>query len=335
MLRSKRLGTTVLALVTMLIASGRGSDASGPALSAASAHTFTHTWNGAEVTRTYNLVAPSTSCAPQGMVVVLQPDGSGEDGGLGALADRMCIFVVSPVATGDWQAFHEDGDPEDVEFIAALIQSLQTSYSIPADNVLITGFSFGGSMAYRVLCERSDVVTGIVAMGQTFLEPASGQVKKDQAVDGQITTETALDMMAAARQAGNGCDPEFKRPHYAVVGTADFYYGEDGGIYDGRALWERMSTTVLGCTGNPTEGDGARVTRDASTYFEYASCELSPASLNRYLSVEGRGHSPTDWNTTIWAAFEDFFQVTGPAPEADPADSLHKTDSEGGWEDKN
>ena len=47
------------------------------------------------------------------------------------------------------------------------------------------------------------------------------------------------------------CDPAQPRPHFAHVGSRDEYYGEEGGIYQGSALWERYSTTVLGCTGSP------------------------------------------------------------------------------------
>jgi len=227
----------------------------------------------------------------------------------------MCILVVCPLSTNGWQSFLSDGDSEDVDFIAELIQSLQASHSTPVENVIITGFSFGGSMSYRVWCERSDVVTGIVSMGQTFFEPSVGHLGKGGEVAGQTATETVLDMMTAARQTSDKCDPEFKRPHYAVVGTTDEYYGEVGGTYTGKLLWERMSTTVLGCTGNPTGDDGATITVDASNCFEYPSCEALTASLNKYCSVEGRGHSTDHWQTTVWAAFADFFSVTSPLPE--------------------
>ena len=208
----------------------------------ANATDFTHTWNGAEVTRSYNSVAPGTSCSSQGMAVVLDPDGTGYSGDLSALAEAMCILVVCPLSTNGWQSFLSDGDSEDVDFIAELIRSLQASHSTPVENVVITGFSFGGSMSYRVWCERSDVVTGIVVMAQTFLEPAAGHLEKDQEVTGQTATETVLDKIATARQTSDKCDPEFKRPHYAVVGTTDNYYGEVGRAYNGKLLWEPYCT---------------------------------------------------------------------------------------------
>merc|ERR1740121_17060 len=132
-------------------------------------------------------------------------------------------------------------------------------------------------------------------MGQTFIEPAAGHVPKDGDIPGLTTTETALQMFAAARAAGDGCSPLVSRPHYAVVGTLDGYYGEQRGAYEGKALWEFMSTEVLGCTGSPTPMDGSAITGDASDCFAYPSCAGMDASLNKYCVVPGRGHETGDW----------------------------------------
>jgi len=275
---------------------------------------FTHTWNDAAITRGYSMVQPSASCSSQGMAVILDPDGTGSCGTWSSLADSLCILVVCPLSTGGWQATAPDGDSEDVEFIAELVQSLQAEHSTPADKVIITGFSFGGTMSYRVWCERPDVVTGMVAMGQTFFEPATGHNSKDDEVAGQTETETALQRMTAARDAGDGCVPADKRPHYAVVGTSDEYYAEDGGVYVGRSLWEFMSTEVLGCTGSPTGSDGSAITGDPSTCFEYPSCVGLTASLNRYCTVTDRGHETGDWSATLATAFADFYGAPPPTP---------------------
>ena len=96
------------------------------------------------------------------------------------------------------------------------------------------------------------VIGGVVPMGQAFLELGAGHLPKSDASPTQESaTRTLLSEMDAARQRSEGCNPTHPRPHYALVGTADDYYGEDAGVYRGSALWERYSTTVLGCTASP------------------------------------------------------------------------------------
>eukprot|EP00930_Biecheleria_cincta_P027412 TRINITY_DN19261_c0_g1_i2.p1 TRINITY_DN19261_c0_g1~~TRINITY_DN19261_c0_g1_i2.p1 ORF type:complete len:698 (-),score=75.30 TRINITY_DN19261_c0_g1_i2:211-2304(-) len=291
------------------------------ALTTADGLNFIHTWHGAPVMRSYNLHTPSASCGLQGMAVVLDPGGSGECSEFSSWVDSMCILVVCPQKASSrsaWLAMGTDGDSEDVEFIAALIQSLRATYRSPANKVIVTGFSLGGSMSYRLWCERADVVTGIVAIGQSFVEPAAGHV--GQGGCGSDCTDTALQMGATARSNGNGCAAQPNRPHYAVVGTLDENYGESSGAYRGKALWERMSTTVLGCAGSPTGSDGASITVDASTCYEYPSCAGLSASLNKYCSVPGRGHSTEHWQMSVRTAFANFFSGA-PSPSPTPTSS--------------
>jgi len=272
---------------------------------------FEHTWTGqAMKTRTYSMVKPSSG-NPGGMVVVLQPGGGG-CGTLSSLAQSKSLLVVCPFSLGaSWKAQHP-GDSEDVDFIAQLITSLTASQSVPVGKVIITGFSFGGSMAFRVLCERSDVVGGIVPMGQSFLEPAGGHVPKGSESTNMTTTEQALQLMNAARKGANKCDPKFKRPHFALVGTVDNYYGETGGTYKGKRLWEFFSTNVQGCTGQISSSSAAEsqaiTGKTGSTCYHYSSCpSLSSASMNKYCTVDGFGHDTTGWEVLVANAFVAVF----------------------------
>lgn len=293
---------------------------------------FEHVRNGAVQLRTYDVFAPPEGGAPKGMVVVL---GYGCMQ-LQTLAHSEDLLVVCPFPLPDvgWRANvksaddyavvdgttttteHDGNGSDDVEFIAELVTELVTSRTVPADRVLVTGFSNGGSMAYRVLCERSDVVGGIVPYGQTFLEPASGQVPKGEAVQGGDTSLTvqALQRMTAARQGPDRCDPHHVRPHRAVVGTADVYYGADAGVYDGLTLWAFFSTEVYNCTGNPivtsTTNDDAVTGKPNSTCYHYPSCPglaNDQPGLNRYCTVPGWGHDVDGWEVVVARAFDDFF----------------------------
>lgn len=272
---------------------------------------FAHTWANTVKTRTYSWKRASTY-PPAGMVVVLQP-GGGSCGSLSSLAHSSNLLVVCPLTLGStgWKA-QLPHDSEDVDFIAELITSLTTSQSVPAGKVIVSGFSFGGTMAFRLLCERSDVVGGIVPMGQSFLEPAGGHVAKGTESASMTTTQQALQLMNEARNGANKCDPATKRPHYALVGTADTYYGEASGAYKGKTLWEFYSTIVQGCTGQlasstPTESQDI-TGKTGSTCYHYPSCPgLSTGSLNQYCTVQGFGHETTGWEVLVANAFGDFF----------------------------
>ena len=226
------------------------------------------------------------------------------------------MLVVCPYASGSgWKGM--SGDGEDVDFIANLITSLSTSQGVPPGRVLITGFSAGGSMAYRVYCERADVIGGIVPWGQTFFEPTGGHVQKGSEIAGMTSTQQALQIQNTARQGAGRCTPQPTRPHYALVGTADGFYGEAGGVYSGKILWEFFSTNVLGCTGSSSAaltGQAAQTItgKSGSTCYEYPSCPgLASASLNRYCTTTGFGHDTAGWEGFVAAAFGHFFG--GPA----------------------
>eukprot|EP00931_Biecheleriopsis_adriatica_P110759 TRINITY_DN85062_c0_g1_i1.p1 TRINITY_DN85062_c0_g1~~TRINITY_DN85062_c0_g1_i1.p1 ORF type:complete len:508 (+),score=109.98 TRINITY_DN85062_c0_g1_i1:56-1579(+) len=302
----------------------------------AAAHSFTHVWNGVEKSRSYDLVEPS-GCVTRGMLVVLQPEGGGCSD-LGSLASNICVHVLCPYSAGVWKMTHSAGDSEDVEFIAALVQNITSSRNVPAENVILTGFSAGGTMAYRVGCERSDVVGGLVPYGQAFLEPAAGHIEKGQEGQTGSMTEQVLQLMQAARQTSDKCNPQFKRPHFAVVGTQDNYYGRDAGVYDGQALWEFYSTNVMGCVGSSSSVGSQEASgltgQTQSSCFKYESCSGINASLNKYCTVEGMFHVTTGWDGVITKAFHDFFSIgsgiisitAGGTGSMDAKDSAGNTD---------
>lgn len=271
---------------------------------------FEHTWKSATKTRTYSMVKPSAA-QPVGMVVVLQPSG-GSCGGLSSLAQSNSLVVVCPFSSGSaWKSLHPE-DSEDVDFIAKLITSLTASEGVPAGKVIVTGFSWGGTMAFRVLCERSDVLGGIVPMGQSFFEPAGGHVPKGSERSDMTTTQQALQIMNTVRNGADKCVPTPSRPHFALVGTQDNFYGEAAGAYKGKALWEFYSTTVTGCSGPVSSSSAAEsqaITGKAgSTCYHYSSCPgLSKGSLNQYCTVSGFGHETTGWEGLVASAFANFF----------------------------
>jgi polyhydroxybutyrate depolymerase len=95
--------------------------------------------------------------------------------GLGAPVNRGEAFVLSPDGLIDstnkqfWNAdpvcCDFDGKhPDDVGYLGGLLDDVLESWPIDPHAVIVVGHSNGGFMAYRLACERSDVITNIVVL---------------------------------------------------------------------------------------------------------------------------------------------------------------------------
>jgi polyhydroxybutyrate depolymerase len=90
--------------------------------------------------------------------------------GLGRLADRAGFVVAFPSALEPRRVWNLDVDhpPDDVGFVAALIERVATVACIDPARVFAVGVSNGGGLAARVGCELSDRVAGIVVVAGGF-----------------------------------------------------------------------------------------------------------------------------------------------------------------------
>jgi len=275
------------------------------------------TWAGKQ--RQYMLLVPQHP--PTGMIVVLDPVNSGYlpytcplyanvTGQTGALV--VCPAALEhPGTKGNstqtcWKAWANFGtcgvteDSEDVDFLAALIQQLVRTHSIPEGKVIMSGMSNGGSMAFRFSCEKSELIGGLAIQSQAYFDPYVGYYDY---VRRRVPTGVPQ------------CKPTFKRPFYSDVGTIDVYYGPNVSLPGFRAIekWRHnYSTAVLGCTGE------VRVTSKGpheyphgtgpATCYEYLSCPgITGSGVNRFCSVPGMGHDATGFLSLLPAAFADFF----------------------------
>jgi polyhydroxybutyrate depolymerase len=109
--------------------------------------------------------------------------GSAEAGpeffGLNAKSDQEGFIVVYPEGTGKkifgktfgvWNAGECCGiavknNVDDVGFINALIEKLETDYHIDEKRIYVTGMSNGAQMTYRLACELSDKIAAIAPSG--------------------------------------------------------------------------------------------------------------------------------------------------------------------------
>jgi polyhydroxybutyrate depolymerase len=99
------------------------------------------------------------------------------------LVDREGFIYLHPDGTRDrlfqrfWNATDaccdfDESQEDDSGYLRALINEITTIFSVDPDRVFIVGHSNGGFMAYRMACDHSDVVRGIVSLaGATYLDP--------------------------------------------------------------------------------------------------------------------------------------------------------------------
>jgi polyhydroxybutyrate depolymerase len=93
---------------------------------------------------------------------------------LGTLADDEDALVLAPDGTIDstnkpfWNAgsawCNTVGCPDDVGYLGGLIDDVSAAWPVDASRVQLVGHSNGAFMAYRMTCDRADVVTAIAGL---------------------------------------------------------------------------------------------------------------------------------------------------------------------------
>jgi polyhydroxybutyrate depolymerase len=159
-------------------------DASGPLSTAGCArddeerHTreFTLRLARPEGVRTALVRVPARAAGRRSPLVVAL-HGGGASGrfmkgysGLAPVSDRAGFIAVFPDATGAQRFWNLNATtaPDDVGFVAALIERVATVACVDPARVFAVGVSNGGGLAARVGCELSERVAGIVVVAGGF-----------------------------------------------------------------------------------------------------------------------------------------------------------------------
>jgi polyhydroxybutyrate depolymerase len=123
------------------------------------------------VTRSTRLHVPAGYDPKRLAMLVLTFHGSGSDAEgaeyvskMTASSDRQGFIVAYPNGIdGDWSCCGNAGS-EDVTFVEALIDRLASQYCVDAARVFAAGFSNGGYMAYRLMCQLSSKIAAIASV---------------------------------------------------------------------------------------------------------------------------------------------------------------------------
>jgi polyhydroxybutyrate depolymerase len=195
------------------------------------------------------------------------PEGQLATSQLSALADAEGFAMIAPASVGPrWNIPPDPAKPDDVRFVADVLDALGTLLCIQPERVYATGFSGGGRMSSQLACDLSQRIAAIAAIGGIrFPGPCS-----------------------AARSM----------PILAFHGTADTTNPYAGG---GEAYWGTSVESAIDGWGQHN-GCGARRERSVApsvVELAYGGGRCADVVLYR---IEGLGHS---WPGAIDPARED------------------------------
>lgn len=138
-----------------------------------------------DTTRTYRIYIPSIYDSSQPVPLLMALHGLGDNAnnfqgvGFNQIANTENFIAVYPNALTDpilgaagWNAgVNPLNNIDDVGFLNALLDTIQSGYSIDTSRIYVCGFSLGGFMSYRLACESGERITAVASVAGTL--PAS------------------------------------------------------------------------------------------------------------------------------------------------------------------
>ena len=250
-----------------------------------------------ELDREYLLYTPTAVRSDAPLVVVMHGyTGNMYDiasyVGMNELADENGFLVAYPQGTEDSDGnnffnvgydFHSSSNVDDVGFVRAMVEEIDSQYELNKEAIFATGMSNGGDMSFLLACQASDLFRAVAP------------------VAGSMMTNTL-----------NQCEPEIALPVLEIHGDGDRVtrLGGDKENEDGwGAYWDLESTMAFWAKKNGLSerkevlseypnGDG-KLVRSITWYADEQSREV------RFLVIEGGGHDwPggrfNKWSPTYW-----------------------------------
>jgi polyhydroxybutyrate depolymerase len=161
---------------------------------------------------------------------------------------------------------------DDVAFLVQLIEQLRERHGIPAERVLVGGFSNGGHMALRLALERPDAIGGMLLIAAQLPTAAESLCAEGgRGINALLISGTADRIAPYAGGDSRGADGAALGPVDSVMSSARRL-----AVRGGRAVRSRQ---VLG------NRDG-----DATTTVELTRWRAAEALVELY-SVRGGGHT--------------------------------------------
>ncbi|MEM8536647.1 MAG: polyhydroxybutyrate depolymerase [Pseudomonadota bacterium] len=139
--------------------------------------------------RSYHLRVPDEWDGRSPLPVLLHFHGWGRQGSLIVQHGRIAVMdvadhvlLLAPNGLNASWAFRRHGSP-DTAFALAVIEDAAARYPIDRARIYVSGYSWGANMAWRFVCERGEMVAGLLAVSGTLSQDedcpeAPGEVRQ-------------------------------------------------------------------------------------------------------------------------------------------------------------
>lgn len=144
---------------------------------------------------------------------------------------RRGVLLLAPNGRNKTWGFRRAGS-EDVDFANAVIADAATRYPIDRDQIYVSGYSFGGLMAWRYACESGDGVQAVLSISATLplqekCEQAPNEFRevyglKDNVLDFPYGPDGDVTFPVAFWRDQYGCDDPAMRTDYSITGRRQF-----------------------------------------------------------------------------------------------------------------
>jgi len=240
---------------------------------------------------------------PVPLVVLLHGYGATGQGqatyfGLDAQVAKRGFLLAKPDGTRDtdgsgkryWNAFPAccasvaDSSPvDDVAFLMALVNDVESAYPVDPDRVYLIGHSNGAFMAYRMACDHAETFAAVVALAGA-VEPSLCHPSRPVSVAVVHGTQDHVIKV-------EGGETRRDRPYVSLADTVDFWMKADhcAGPLVSMGRDDLISNAVF----------RPRAIPGAETDIERASGCAGGTTDVELWKIEGAGHVPL-WNEGRW-----------------------------------
>ena len=267
------LGSVVLALFALMVVAP-AAHAQNRFVPVAGVTTFEQTFS-VSTGRSRRVLYIRPVAAPAGRVpvmVVLHYGGGGPEVmanliQLGELVRDTGIWAIVPEASG--RAWNHDPrrdsnrNADDVDLITRVIDNAVGSFPVDVRRVYMTGFSSGGFMAQRYVCEHPERVTAMAYVSSTLLDTLASTCILSSATPTLGMHGTSDSRVNYGDRVGLSSAPD----------TARYYAGRNG------------------CLGAPTRTRLPDIARDGTTVDLDSWTSCSSAKQVRFYTINSGGHT--------------------------------------------
>lgn len=124
--------------------------------------------------RSYHVLPPDNWDGVSALPVLLYFHGWGRQGNVpvkhehvGAATRARGVLLIAPDGLGKSWSFWQAGS-RDTEFAKAVLEDAKKHFPIDPEKILVSGYSWGGSMAWRFACEAGDRVSVLLSISGTL-----------------------------------------------------------------------------------------------------------------------------------------------------------------------